>query len=438
MGEQKPTNVSVEDWQHTPPTVRRLLNQISQQLDQPRPLSAPASTETPQSTETQNGYLLVVDDNEMNRDMLSRRLKRQGHTVDVAVNGREAIDMLLRDQFDLVLLDIMMPEMNGYQVLEHMQTDAHLSNIPVIMITAVDDIDSVVRCIELGAEDYLPKPFNPVLLKARIGASLEKKRLRDRQAAYLHQLDLENQRKSDELEQARRTQLSMLPKEPPKVPFLDIAAVQQTASEVGGDYYDFFPQPHNDLIIAVGDATGHGAASGLMVSITKTSLMAIQEADLMSFIRKINIILNRINLGKQLNMALLLLHTHANADGSVTIRATGGGMPPIYKFHTNGEVEELLVSGLPLGITDLAMYQLTEFTLQAGEAMVMASDGLSERFNVHRELLGYERLKAGLEAIQHQHMTATQILAQVALIGDDWAAGAPLDDDITLMVVKAT
>ncbi|NEP85241.1 MAG: response regulator, partial [Okeania sp. SIO3B3] len=359
------------------------------------------SSEAPQTTETQNGYLLVVDDNEMNRDMLSRRLKRQGHTVDVAVNGREAIDMLLRDQFDLVLLDIMMPEMNGYQVLEHMQTNAHLSNIPVIMITAVDDIDSVVRCIELGAEDYLPKPFNPVLLKARIGASLEKKRLRDRQAAYLQQLDLENQRKSDELEQARRTQLAMLPKEPPKVPFLDIAAVQHTASEVGGDYYDFFPQPHNDLIIAVGDATGHGAASGLMVSITKTSLMAIQEGDLLSFIRKINIILNRINLGKQLNMALMLLYTHANADGSVTIRVTGGGMPPIYVFHTGGEVEELLISGLPLGITDLAMYQLTEFTLQAGEAMVMASDGLSERFNAQRELLGYERLKDGLDAIQH-------------------------------------
>ncbi|MBI3734112.1 MAG: response regulator [Chloroflexi bacterium] len=125
------------------------------------------------------GRVLVVDDNEANRDVLSRRLEREGHAVAVAANGRQALEMARAQRFDLMLLDIMMPEMNGYQVLEHLKTDAVLRDLPVIVLSALDEIDSVVKCIEMGAEDYLPKPFNPILLKARIGASLEKKRLRD-------------------------------------------------------------------------------------------------------------------------------------------------------------------------------------------------------------------------------------------------------------------
>jgi DNA-binding response OmpR family regulator len=131
------------------------------------------------------GYLLVVDDNEMNRDILSRYLEQQGHGVAVAENGRQALEMVNTHSFDLVLLDIVMPEMDGYQVLQRLKADATWRDIPVIMISALDEIDSVVRCIELGAEDYLPKPFDPVLLKARIGAGLEKKRLRDLEVEYL-------------------------------------------------------------------------------------------------------------------------------------------------------------------------------------------------------------------------------------------------------------
>ncbi len=123
------------------------------------------------------GFVLVVDDNEMNRDMLSRRLQRQGCEVMVAEDGQNALDLLQEHPFDLVLLDIMMPRMNGYEVLERMRSDPHLRFVPVIMISAVDELDSVVKCIELGADDYLFKPFNPVLLKARVSASLEKKRL---------------------------------------------------------------------------------------------------------------------------------------------------------------------------------------------------------------------------------------------------------------------
>ena len=132
-------------------------------------------------TTHKSGRLLVVDDNKVNRILLTRSLEQQGHTVEMAENGKNGLEILRSQAFDLVLLDIEMPEMDGYQVLEACLNDTDLRNIPIIMTSSMDELDSVVKCIELGAEDYLNKPVNPVLLKARINASLEKKRLRDEQ-----------------------------------------------------------------------------------------------------------------------------------------------------------------------------------------------------------------------------------------------------------------
>ena len=125
--------------------------------------------------------LLVVDDNKVNRLLLARSLEIQGHNVATAENGRVALEQLRREVFDLVLLDMEMPEMDGFQVLEQLLRDTQLRDLPVIVTSSLEGVGNVARCIELGAEDYLAKPVNPVLLKARIGASLEKKRLRDQQ-----------------------------------------------------------------------------------------------------------------------------------------------------------------------------------------------------------------------------------------------------------------
>jgi len=129
--------------------------------------------------------LLVADDNKVNRLLLARSLALQGHRVESAENGRIALEMLRRGGFDLLLLDIEMPDMDGFQVLEHLAADAALRDVPVIVTSSLEGIDHVVRCIELGADDYLRKPVNPVLLKARIDSSLEKKRLRDQQKALV-------------------------------------------------------------------------------------------------------------------------------------------------------------------------------------------------------------------------------------------------------------
>ena len=144
-----------------------------------------------------HGTILLVDDSATNRDMLSRRLERYGHTVTLAEHGRQALELIGSRQFDLVLLDVMMPGMNGFQVLQHLKADETLRHIPVIMVSALEEVDSIVRCIEMGAEDYLPKPCNPTLLRARVDACLEKKRLRDCEVIYLHSIEIEKQRSDD-------------------------------------------------------------------------------------------------------------------------------------------------------------------------------------------------------------------------------------------------
>ncbi len=139
---------------------------------------------------TISGHILVVDDNKTNRLALSLGLKHQGHQVTTANDGQQAIDLLHKEAFDLVLLDIVMPHIDGFAVLEHLKRDNSLRDIPVIVISALEEMDSVVKCIQMGAEDHLPKSFDPVLLKTRINVSLEKKRLRDQEIEYLRQVDV--------------------------------------------------------------------------------------------------------------------------------------------------------------------------------------------------------------------------------------------------------
>ncbi|MBC8040861.1 MAG: response regulator, partial [Opitutaceae bacterium] len=171
--------------------------------------SAPFPQEKPAPI---TGHILVVDDNEGNRDMLSRQLVRQGHTFAIAGDGQAALDCLRSaESFDLVLLDMLMPVLDGYSTLDAIKTDPALRHLPVIMISALDELASVVRCIERGAEDFLPKPFNPTLLRARIGAGLEKKRFRDQERTYVKTIEETQKRLQAELTEAENYVRSILP-----------------------------------------------------------------------------------------------------------------------------------------------------------------------------------------------------------------------------------
>src|SRR5262249_27771782 len=218
--------------------------------------------------------ILVVDDNDDNLYTLKLHLDLEGYTeIETARDGEEAIARLTTSAFDLVLLDVMMPKVDGFQVLAWLKDQARLRDLPVIMISALTEMNSMARCIELGAVDYLLKPFNPVLLKARLGATLEKKGLRDEIDAHLARLQ-------EELDAARRLQMAMVPQSfpPPSADFpIDLCASMEPAREVGGDLYDFFVTEDGMLCFLVGDVSGKGMAAALFMARTK-SLIRIATA----------------------------------------------------------------------------------------------------------------------------------------------------------------
>ena len=149
----------------------------------------------------ESAWILVVDDDPLNRQMLTRLLEQDGYRVDTAANGRIGLEMLHADPFDVVLLDLVMPEMDGYEVLTKIKADEALKHVPVLMITAVDDVSSAARCIEAGAEDYLPKPFDAVVLRARISASLSRKRMHDLETQHLAEMARLNRRLESRIEE---------------------------------------------------------------------------------------------------------------------------------------------------------------------------------------------------------------------------------------------
>lgn len=151
------------------------------------------------ASDAPSASILIVDDSPLNRDLLNRRLKQHGYRVRKAESGREAIEAMRAEAFDLVLLDILMPDMDGYQVLREIKADDTLRPIPVLMISALEDMESIARCIEMGAEDYLPKPSHPALFKARVRASLDRKQLYDRERRLIDQLQ-QNRTRLEQLE----------------------------------------------------------------------------------------------------------------------------------------------------------------------------------------------------------------------------------------------
>ena len=381
--------------------------------------------------------LLIVDDNEDNRYTLTRRLAREGYTnLTTAVDGRQALELLQARRFDLVLLDIMMPELNGFQVLEHFVASPELRQIPVIMISALDEMDSIIRCIELGAEDYLAKPFNPTLLRARVGASLEKKRLRDEIMRHLKRMERE-------LETAREIQLSMVPTDFP-VPTVDqplaLWATLQPAREIGGDLYDFFWAAPGRLCMVVADVSDKGAPAALFMARAKTvirllakRLTAIDErppgaAELVALA---NQELCRDNPHRM--FVTLLLAQLDTATGGLEWCNAGHGFP--YVIGHQGTVTQIDgVRGKPVGIGDGFRYESATRRLQPGEVFLAYTDGVTEAMNEAGDWYGEQRLETLLHSLGGDSPEA--LVSAVLRDVRAFAGTAPPSDDIAALACR--
>lgn len=338
--------------------------------------------------------VLVVDDVPENRDLLVRRLKRLGiEDIEQAGNGLEALAAIERRRFDLVLLDIMMPELDGFGVLERLKSNGRVNDLPIVVISALNEIEPVVRCIELGAEDFIFKPFNPTLLRARVLATLEKKALRDRTREELR-------RKQVELNEARTLQLALAPpalRESIGGRSTAIDVVLEPALEVGGDLVDHFRIGDDLLAISVGDVSDKGAGAALMMARTHSLMRALAaRPDAPALFRQPEKALALVNAAltaanpADMFVTFLLATVDIAAGRLLYVRA--GHVPP-YLRRRDGNIERLEeLGGLPLGVTGNAVYKAAETTLAAGDAVLILTDGFTEAADSAGDLFGEERI----------------------------------------------
>jgi phosphoserine phosphatase RsbU/P len=338
---------------------------------------SPAARTSTRSQAVQ-GRLLVVDDDESNRDMLGRRLQRDGYTVQLAANGVEALRLLRSTPFDLVLLDLIMLGLDGYQVLLKMKSDPAMREVPVIMLSALDQEGGIARCIELGAEDYVSKPFSPVFLRARIEASLEKKRLRDKERQTYAALLASEKRLAAELADAAGYVRSLLP-----APLEGEVRAQwrfQPSAELGGDIFGYHWINPDRLAIYLLDVSGHGVGAALL-SVSVLNVLRTQSLPGTDFGGPAAVLqqLNRMFPMERHNNLLFTIWYGVFDRNSRQLTYSSGGHPPaVLTGEASIPVQLLSTNGRLLGCDPAAEFRNESCEVKSGSRLYVFSDGAYE------------------------------------------------------------
>ena len=392
------------------------------------PRGSDASAAVPAST------ILVVDDNELNRDLLSRRLRRDGHTVVVAEHGRAALDRLAEQPFDLVLLDIMMPELTGYEVLEIMKGDAALAHIPVVMITAATEEESIVRCLGLGADDHLPKPFNPAILRARVGSSLARKRLHDAEQRHARSLERE-------LEIGREIQRGFLPAEIPAPDGWELRAHFRPARQVAGDFYDAFPLPGGRIAIVLADVCGKGVGAALFMALFRSLFRALAEPQfaaasepgegLRATVQGTNDYIARTH--GSANMFATVFFAVLDPPTGVVEYVNAGHEPPVVLGADGAVRARLAPTGPAVGLMAELPFGVARECIGRDEMLVAYTDGVVDARNPAEESFGEERLMA---LLANGGATAQGLIERVDSALGSFIADAAQFDDVAMLAAR--
>jgi sigma-B regulation protein RsbU (phosphoserine phosphatase) len=382
--------------------------------------------------------ILIVDDEPFNLDYLEQELDDPVFRLFTAVNGQDALKKVKSESPDLILLDIMMPVMDGYEVLSRLKADAATRDIPVIVISANNDLQSVVKGIKLGAEDYLPKPFEPTLLHARISSSLEKKRLRDLQQLYLKSLERE-------LDIAREIQQGFLPAELPKVNGWEIGVYFKAAREVAGDFYDAFLLPDGNLVCVIGDVCGKGVGAALFMTLFRSLIRVTSTTDYFSTKgdRK------SLSPNERLKHAITftnnyIAETHGDANMFATIfiglfsieegmlsYINCGNEPPLL-IRNGGGIVPLRPTGPVVGVILHADFSVKEISMNKDDQLLAFTDGIPDTQNASGEFYGDERIRNLIK----NNLAPAELLSQFENSLNQFIGSAEQFDDITLFAIK--
>jgi len=394
--------------------------------------------------------ILIVDDEELNREGLARRLQRHDYAVVAAKNGREAIELLGGRAFDLVLLDIMMPGMNGLEVLKFLRRVDSLIDLPIIMVTAKGESEDMVEALELGANDYVTKPLDFPVVLARIRTQLALRRLvaqvkelegkldghnKELQAAAAD-LSAANDRLTRDLEAAAQVQRALLPALPPAMPGASFAWAFEPCSQLAGDFLNVFRLDARHVGLCVLDVSGHGVAAALL-SVTASQLLArvacngtvVPPAEVAA---RLSVALSReISAGHTFS---LLYGTLALDSGK--FRFVSAGHPgPVHLDGAGGPPVKLEVTGFPIGVGG-GEYKEQVVALKPGDRLFLYSDGLTGVRNGDGEHFSTRRLLAALGQANRPPL-AEQLGGLVQAV-EAWRGGVSRYDDVSVLAVERT
>ena len=382
-----------------------------------------------------NGHVLVADDNENNRDMLTRRLQRQGMKVEIATDGQQALDFVRNRSFDVVLLDIIMPGLDGFSVLQQLKADPQTRHVPVIMISALDELESVIRCIEAGAEDYLPKPFNPTLLRARISACLEKKVLREAEQRHLRTIEETQRRLDTELAEAANYVRSIFP--PPSESPLRVDWKYEPSTELGGDAFGYHWIDRDHFAVYLLDVCGHGLGASLLsvaaINVIRSgSLPNTDFRDPGAVLAALN---NAFPMERQNDMYFTLWYGVYH-EPSRTLRHASGGHPPalLLKPSRSGPVasEQLRSPGLIVGAMEDLAYCSQACHIPPGAILLVLCDGCYEIRDVIGQMMDFEQFEKFMQAHSASPDGLEKLLAWVR----ERHGEGPLEDDFSIVRIQ--
>ena len=371
--------------------------------------------------------ILVVDDTPLNISVITGALK-DTYKTKVATSGAKALAIAAANEKpELILLDVMMPEMDGYEVCRRLKADPTTSEIPVIFLTAQTDAEDETRGFQVGAVDYVHKPFSPAVMKTRVHTHLALRETREKLAQQLLAIQ-------KELETARLIQQSILPQTVPQIDGLDIAARYVPMASVAGDFYDFIVVDNKHVGILVADVSGHGMPAALIASMLKIALAA-ESAHAEDPARVLQG-LNQALCGKFQHHYVTAAYVFLDMEKR-TLSYAGAGHPPLLMWGAASPgVRDVTENGLFLGMFDFATYSSVNVPLASGDRGLLYTDGISETNNPEGAEFGSERFPQFLEAQKNgsANQLADGLLEELAR----WSArgeGEDLDDDITMVTI---
>jgi phosphoserine phosphatase RsbU/P len=371
--------------------------------------------------------ILLVDDQPVNLQVLLQTLEGLGCKLLVAKNGEVALTIAQKARPDLVLLDIMMPGIDGFEVCRRLKADPATEKIPVIFLSALDETADKVRGLQLGAVDYVAKPFQPEEVIARVNTHLT-----------IHRLGREVQKQRDELEHelqvVSQLQRNLLPEHLPQVEGLKLAVHYETSRYAGGDYYDVAELPDGRLAILVADAEGHSAPGTVMMAMTcalfRSCSSCREEPDqLLSYINE-----NLLKVNKE-SFVTAIYAVYDPRRRSLRIARAGHPHPMLYRSSNKAALEILCEGVFAMGWDPYTQVPVTEIEIQAGDRLLFYTDGVTERFSEQLELYGTSRLLQQLE--KDDSDDPARILEGIVDDLARFAGDRPADDDQAMLLVVA-